>query len=225
MTLTSDFPCSQTGCKQGADISCGACPWGPAMMEVRPPSEAPLESLSPTILPEALSAFHDSHRLTFVKYARSRGVQSDEAEDVVSAVFLTLYRVGQTFLAAESCDAFAFKVLRDAIKDHFRRRDRMLRTQILPRGSADFPGADTGGGIDSVICQVDVERGLKALPARQSDCLRMYLFLELSREQIAEYLGITPSTVSSHLSTGRHALAKQLETYQPEAASGRGGRG
>ncbi|MFF9914771.1 sigma-70 family RNA polymerase sigma factor [Streptomyces sp. NPDC013457] len=171
-----------------------------------------------------LTAFHDAHRLNFVKYARSRNVQSADAEDVVSAAFLTLYRAGQAFLAADNRTAFAFKVLSDTIIDHFRRRDRRPRTQALAGEPDDYCGGGTGdGGIESVICRVDVERALQALPARQADCLRLRLFLELSREQIARYLGISPSAVSSHISAGRRALAGRLESYQPHVTAGQGG--
>ncbi|WP_331747103.1 sigma-70 family RNA polymerase sigma factor (plasmid) [Streptomyces sp. NBC_00853] len=226
MTLTSDFPCARTGCEQGAEVSCVTCPYGPTMMEVKPPSTPALESLSPTILSAELSAFHDSHRLNFVMYARGRGAQREEAEDVVNTAFLTLYRAGEAFLAADNRDGFAFKVLRDTIADHFRRRSRRPHTQALPEEPGDCGGTDGGSGdIDSVICRVDIERALQALPPRQADCLRLQLLLELSREQIAHYLGISPSAVSSHLSTGRRALAEHLEGYQPCTTTGRGGRG
>ncbi|MFE1519610.1 RNA polymerase sigma factor [[Kitasatospora] papulosa] len=181
--------------------------------------------MSPTILSAELSAFHDSHRLNFVKYARSRGAQPDEAEDIASTAFLTLYRAGQAFLAADNRDGFAFKVLRDTIADHFRHRSRRPRTQALPEEPGNLFGADCGGAIDAVNCRVDIERALQALPARQADCLSMNLLLDLSREQIAHYLGISASAVSSHLSTGRRALAKHLEGYQPYVTTGQGGQG
>ncbi|MBZ9593636.1 sigma-70 family RNA polymerase sigma factor [Streptomyces erythrochromogenes] len=224
MTLTSDFPCARTGCEQGSAVSCVTCPYGPTVVEVKPPITPPLKSVSPTILSAELTAFHDSHRLNFVKYARSRGAQHEEAEDVVSSAFLTLYRAGQAFLAADNRDGFAFKVLRDTIADHFRHRSRRPQTQGLPDEPGDL-GDGGGDDIDSVICRVDIERALQALPLRQADCLRLQLLLELSREQIAHYLGISPSAVSSHISTGRRALARHLEDYQPCATTGRGGQG
>ncbi|MFB6866159.1 sigma-70 family RNA polymerase sigma factor [Streptomyces virginiae] len=224
MTLTSDFPCARTGCEQGAEVSCVACPYGPTVVEVKPPVTPPLVSVSPTILSAELTAFHDGHRLTFVKYARSRGVQREEAEDVVSSAFLTLYRAGQAFLAADNREGFAFKVLRDTVADHFRHRSRRPHPEGLPDEPDDL-GGGSGDDIDSLICRVDIERALQSLPARQADCLRLQLLLELSREQVAHYLGISPSAVSSHLSTGRRALAKHLEDYQPFASAGRGGRG
>ncbi|WP_328966229.1 sigma-70 family RNA polymerase sigma factor [Streptomyces virginiae] len=226
MTLTSDFPCARVGCERGAEVSCVTCPYGPTMTEVKPPSTPALETLSPTILSAELSAFHDSHRLNFVMYARGRGALREEAEDVVHNAFLTLYRVGEAFLAADNRDGFAFKVLRDTIADHFRRLGRRPQTQGLPEEPGGLGGSDGGsGGIDSVICRLDIERALQALPPRQADCLRLQLLLELSREQIAHYLGISPSAVSSHLSTGRRALARHLEDYQPRATARRGGQG
>ena len=190
------------------------------MVAVKPRPLPALDSVDPTILPATLSAFHDTHRLNFIKYARSRNVQLEEVEDVVSKTFLTLYKAGQAFLGADNRTAFAFKVLSDTIIDHFRHRDRKPRTQALPDEPDSHNAGGSDGGIESVICRVDVERALRALPTRQADCLRLHLFLELSRQQIAQYLGISASAVSSHLSVGRQALARRLEDYQPQTTGG-----
>lgn len=220
MTLTSDSPCARSGCSQGAVASCLECPWGPVMAPVPPRPVPPLSSLSSTILPRQLAAFHDTHRLVFIKYVRSRGVLREDAEDVVSQVFLTLYRAGQSFLNADNAAAFAFKVLRDVTADHFRRCDRRPRTQELSDAFEGSAGVD--GGIEAVICRVDVERALQRLSPRQADCLRLHLLLDVPRQQIARYLGISVSAVSSHVFAGRQALARHLATYQPTRVSGGG---
>ncbi|MEV0993056.1 sigma-70 family RNA polymerase sigma factor [Streptomyces sp. NPDC049949] len=221
MTLTSDFPCARTGCANGAAVSCAECPWGPAVMEVKPQPITPLADLDPWILPRELSAFHDAHRLDFLQYARIKGMDHEDAEDVVSKTFLTLYQAGQSFLKANKPQAFAFKVLKDTIADHFRRTDRRPRTQALT-DEVQHPRS-VAGSIEEVICRTDIERALTRLPPRQADCLRLSLLLELSRQQISQYLGISPSAVSSHLSEGRRDLQEQLANYQPQRAE-QGGR-
>ncbi|WP_331739988.1 sigma-70 family RNA polymerase sigma factor (plasmid) [Streptomyces goshikiensis] len=173
-------------------------------MEVKPQLPAPLGELGASILPWELSAFHDAHRLDFIQYARIKHVPHEDAEDVVSKAFLTLYQAGQSFLTASKPQAFAFKVLKDTIADHFRRSDRRPRTQALT-DEVERPRS-VDGSIDDVICRTDVERALDSLPPRQADCLRLSLLLELPRQQIAQYLGISPSAVSSHLSEGRREL-------------------
>lgn len=207
MTITSEPVCSQPVCRRtDPEPDCRTCPWA---LSVAPALDTGVKQ---GILPRGLADFHDVHRVVFLKYARSRGVTRDEAEDVVSRTFLQLYRAGQSFLSADNQSGFGFKVLRDVLADHFRAADRRPRT--LPLTTMDERPA-TDGGISELICRLDVEKAVELLPPQQADCLRLHLFLDLSPAQIGFYLGITRSTVSSHLSAGRQRLADHLENYRP----------
>lgn len=196
---------------------CWACPQGPDQQQS---AAAPRRSAGDRsqVLSQALADFHDVHRVMFVKYTRSRGVAHEEAEDVVNQAFLRLHRSQQSFLTAKNRSAFAFKVLRDSIADHFRTLDRRPRTAA----NADpvQNAQTTDGDIDALICRLDVDAALNLLPPRQADCLRLQLFLDLSRTQIAYYLDISASAVSSHLSVGRQHLSSHLQDYQPQARLG-----
>ncbi|MEU6673782.1 sigma-70 family RNA polymerase sigma factor [Streptomyces sp. NPDC046925] len=213
MTITSEPVCSQPVCRRtDPEPDCRTCPWA---LSVIPAIDT---GVGLGILPQGLADFHDVHRVVFLKYARSRGITRDEAEDVVSRTFLQLHRAGELFLSADNRPAFGFKVLRDVLADHFRAADR--RPRALPLTAMDeLPATD--GGISELICRLDVEKALELLPPQQADCLRLHLFLDLSPTQIGFYLGIKRSTVSSHLSAGRQRLAEHLANYRP-SRSGRG---
>ncbi|MGW3915198.1 RNA polymerase sigma factor [Streptomyces sp. NPDC005070] len=206
MTITSGPVCSQPVCRRtDPEPDCRGCPWA---LTVVPALGTGDET---GIVPQALTDFHDLHRVVFLKYVRSRGVTRDEAEDVVSRTFLQLHRAEKAFLAADNRAAFGFKVLRDTLADHFRAADRRPRTLPLP--AVGEPFAD--GRISELICRLDVEKALELLPPQQGDCLRLHLFLDLSPTQVGFYLGITRSTVSSHLSAGWQRLAEHLDNYRP----------
>ncbi|ROQ78406.1 sigma-70 family RNA polymerase sigma factor [Streptomyces sp. NBC_01260] len=207
MTITSEPVCSQPVCRRTEpEPDCRTCPWA---LSAKPAVDT---GVGQGILPHELADFHDVHRVVFLKYARSRGITRDEAEDVVSQTFLHLYRAGQSFLSADNRPAFGFKVLRNVLADHFRATDR--RPRALPLTTMNERPA-TDGGISELICRLDVEKALELLPLQQADCLRLHLFLDLSPTQIGFYLDITRSTVSSHLSAGRQRLAEHLENYRP----------
>lgn len=213
MTITAEPACSQPVCRRtDPEPDCRACPWA---LSVIPTIDT---SVRVGILPQGLADFHDVHRVVFLRYARSRGISREDAEDVVSRTFLQLYRAGELFLSADNRPAFGFKVLRNVLTDHFRAADR--RPRALPLVAWD-ERPTTDGGIGELICRLDVEKALELLPPQQADCLRLHLFLDLSPTQIGLYLGIKRSTVSSHLSAGRRRLADHLENYRP-SRSGRG---
>jgi DNA-directed RNA polymerase specialized sigma24 family protein len=68
-----------------------------------------------SLLPDDFVAFHDRHRVPFLKYGRSRGLSGEDAEDVVSEAFLSLYRARDRFQQSDNPQAFAFKILRDTL--------------------------------------------------------------------------------------------------------------
>lgn len=208
MTIVANPRCPREICFRRDRTLCWAC------LE---PSQRQLAEVArgeDGVLPQSLVAFHDEHRAIFVKYTRSRGISATECEDVVSSTFLLLHRAGRSFLSAQNPSAFAFKVLRDVLTDHVRAADRRPRTLPFAR---ETDAADDGG-IGALICRLDIENALDLLPARQADCLRLRLFLDLSHIQIGYYLGITPSAVSSHLSSGRRHLAQHLAGYRPQSS-------
>ena len=159
-----------------------------------------------------LVVFHDARRLGFVKYARLRGFGHQDAEDIVNEVFLILHRKRTEFEGCANPDGFAFKILTNAVADHARRLDR----RPLP---VDQPGTPllgrwrTGDPSDEVIPRVDLQRAFERLTERQAECLRLFYYLGLTSAEIGRFLGISASTVESHLDQGRGRLEKFLAGY------------
>ncbi|GLZ35293.1 hypothetical protein Lesp02_74800 [Lentzea sp. NBRC 105346] len=101
-----------------------------------------------------------------------RGLSRHDAEDVVSETFVALYRRRSALRAAEVPEAFAFKVLGDALKDFWRRR---IRHPSLVGEIEDRPVPDEVAG---VVARLDFQRLLSGLPDRQAECLALYALLE-----------------------------------------------
>jgi RNA polymerase sigma-70 factor (ECF subfamily) len=60
----------------------------------------------------------------------------------------------------------------------------------------------------------EVVDALRELPRRQRDCIALRYYLELSIEQIAATLGVSPNSVKTHLQRGLRTLAQTLEDRQ-----------
>ena len=172
--------------------------------------ETSTAELSPTF-----RSFHDTHRVNFLKYVRSRGLSFHDAEDIVNDAFLTLYRRWSRFLASENREAFAFTFVKNALADHCRREDR----QPTATGTVDDERARQGqqrDDVDGLITVLDLQSALDRLPERQAECMRLYALLDLSTQAIADYLDITPSTVTSNLHKARQHLADHPGSDQAE---------
>ena len=54
---------------------------------------------------------------------------------------------------------------------------------------------------------------LKALPRRQREVLVLRYYLDLSEEQIADWLGVSKGSVKQHASRATAALQKRMEAW------------
>ena len=164
------------------------------------------------VTPDPLVRFHDENRLNFVKYVRSRRLGANDAEDVVNEAFLILHRKRDEFAACDNPPAFAFKILGDCVADYTRRLDRRPTPIDVSqdRGREWIPDDPS----ETVIVRIDLERAIDALPARQAECLRLHYFVGLPTGEIARYLEISQSAVTTHLLDGRRRLETGLVGYR-----------
>lgn len=157
--------------------------------------------------------FHKVHRARFVMYARVRGLSREDAEDVVSETFLSLYRGMERLSESEEPAAFAFKVLRDTFADHCRKSDRRPVAAGMDGESIDAH-RHAPDAVEPSLQMIDITRAIDRLPERQAECARLYLILDYETTEIARYLGISPSTVTSHLAIARSSLRTLLGDYR-----------
>ncbi len=94
-------------------------------------------------------------------------------------------------------------------RDHNRRGLMSLRHREPPS-----PEASAAVTEDTVVAAEEgaqVIDALRDLPSRQRDCLVLRYYMELSEREIAETLGISPSSVKTHCRRGMAALQDRLE--------------
>lgn len=99
--------------------------------------------------------------------------------------FLKLYRVRHRLATSKNPEAFAFRVVKNALADHCRHRDRRRETGLDGRSPDEA---------DGLLLRLDLRRALDELPPRQGDCMRLFALLDQDVRTIARFLGV-----------GRHA--------------------
>jgi RNA polymerase sigma-70 factor (sigma-E family) len=129
------------------------------------------------------------------------------AEDLVQEAFIRLARSAHRIRDEERAAAYLRSIVINLARDHNRRGLVSLRHR--PPAVLDEPSAeDTAAARES---RREVVDALRALPLRQRDCIALRYYLELSVEQIAETLGVSPNSVKTHLQRGLRSLAQTLE--------------
>jgi RNA polymerase sigma-70 factor (sigma-E family) len=128
------------------------------------------------------------------------------ADDLVATTLLKLYQSWSRAQRADNLDAYVHGMLVHAYLDDRRRPwRRELTVPELPDRGRTAP-ADT---------EADLLALLASLPPRRRACLVLRFYCDLSVEQTAEILGITPGTVKSQTARGLDMLrGPALELFQ-----------
>lgn len=119
------------------------------------------------------------------------------ADDLVSTTLVKLYQSWQRAQAANSLDAYVYGILAHAWLDEKRRPWR--REHAVP----DVPDRPSPGPADA---DADLLALLASLPPGRRACLVLRFYCDLSVEQTAEILGISPGTVKSQTARGLDTL-------------------
>lgn len=115
------------------------------------------------------------------------------ADDLVSATLVKLYQGWSRAQQALSLDAYVYGILAHAWLDERRRPWR--RELAVP----DLPDRVLPGPTGS---DADVIALLASLPSGRRACLVLRFYCDLSVEQTAEILGLSPGTVKSQTARG-----------------------
>ena len=133
----------------------------------------------------------------------------ETAEDVVQDAFEGLYRHYGRLRDPQAAVAYLNRCVVNGSRSRLRRR-RSEQAHVLPEAvpepSAEAAGVSRGelGGLAAAVA---------ALPRRQREVVVLRYFLDLSEEQIAEWLGISRGSVKRHAWRANDALAKRMEAW------------
>ncbi|MCC3772168.1 RNA polymerase sigma factor [Streptomyces sp. UNOC14_S4] len=170
-----------------------------------------------TATPEHQSVVYESFVLRkrdgYVKWALWQLHSMEDARDAANEALFRLYLRWDDALASASADAYGFKILRDTVVDMLRKRDRRPSTpiglafQATVQPIAGIPDEE----IEQVSARLELHHAVAQLPERQRTCIALHYLMGHTVEEVADITGITDSTVRSHLSAGRTALAALLD--------------
>lgn len=145
------------------------------------------------------------------RYFQAGGVPAARAEDLVQQ---TLIRVFQHVGSLQSEDRFLpwlFAIARNVARTEFRqgaREHEKWTNRVDLEGVAD--GTSTEAQRDARARLSQVERAMQSLPERQRRCLVMVVRDELSYQEVADLLALSPLTVRNHLAAARRRLRELL---------------
>jgi len=157
--------------------------------------------------PEVLRVLLDNHA-RFLSFLERRVGSRDDAEDILQEAFVRSLDRTASLGDSESTTTWFYRVLRNAITDHFRRRDS--RGRALDRFAAETEVAETpDNGFEAVVCACVLSL-VETLKPEYGAAIRRVDLDGTSVRGYAGEAGITPSNAGVRLHRAREALRRQL---------------
>jgi RNA polymerase sigma factor (sigma-70 family) len=157
--------------------------------------------------PEVLHLLLDNHA-RFLAFLERRVGSRDEAEDILQEAFVRSLERAPLLGDADSAIAWFYRVLRNALTDHYRRQES--RGRAIDRLVAEGQGeTEPDSELEAVVCACVVSL-VDTLKPEYAEALRRVDLGEASVKGYAEDAGITPSNAGVRLHRAREALRKQL---------------
>jgi len=162
---------------------------------------------STSLSPEAIQQLVDSHR-QFLAFLRTRVESKEAAEDILQSAFVRGLERGGELRDQESAVAWFYRVLRNAVIDHYRHRGSTERA--IEGWGKEFVAQETpNADLKDEICQC-VFGLLESLKPEYRDALRIVDLDEGSLNDLASRAGITSGNAAVRVHRAREALRKQV---------------
>ena len=159
----------------------------------------------------------ERHWAPLVRYARSVLRSTDATEDVVQEAFVRLWSL-RTPLPQDHAVGYLYRSVRNLALNE-RRAQRVRALWLAREARAVRVAAEPD---DEEIADARVRQAVAALPRRRREVFELARFHDLSYQQIAQALGLSPQTVANHMSAAmrdlRHALRDLLDESPTESS-------
>ena len=131
------------------------------------------------------------------------------AEEVVQDAFERLYRSWGSLRSPEAAVAYLDRSVVNGARSKLRRRFTERSFHFPESGAA--PSAESIG-VDRRE-RDDLIAAVRQLPKRQREVIVLRYYLDLSEDQIAGWLGVSPGSVKKHANRATTALQKRMEAW------------
>ena len=143
------------------------------------------------------------------------GCRREDAEDVVSEVFLKVYRNLHQFRPDHAFSTWLYKLTANHVVDRSRRAKKERGRTEMPEQVEDHtPGAEEEMETDERHALV--RKALEFVDERYREVMHLVYVEGLKVDETARVLGLPEGTVKTRLMRGREALRKVLVHKHPE---------
>ncbi len=160
-----------------------------------------------------LQGLIDAYWRPLLGYATRLLDDTDAAEDLVQEAFIRIWERRADLRPNGSGRVLLYTVVRNLGLNR-RKSDRTrVRPDIVRRIPRPQPPTTPADLLQAAELGAAVAAAIQALPARRREVLQLARFDDLSRQEIADLLGLSPQTVANHLAMALAALKERLRPH------------
>lgn len=147
------------------------------------------------------------------------GMVQDEAlaHDITQDTFAKLWSIRDRMDAVDSLRAYVFQMARNRVYNH--QRDRQVRRdneEYLRVAHPDASPPSPDKTLDADMLRSLLEQWIGELPDRQREALTLRRQNDLSHDEIADVMDVSPNTVNNHIVRAMKELRSRLRDYRPD---------
>jgi len=135
------------------------------------------------------------------------GHDPEQAEDVVSDVFVKVFKHYDRYDQTYALSTWLFTITRNTLIDHYRKRKDMVALEEFEHTGSDDPFYAL---LQRDMTEQTLSDAVAALPELQQACVRKQFLEGLTSKEVSTSLNISPAAARKHvsraLSTLRHKL-------------------
>ena len=170
----------------------------------QPVTEAGTQSGRTAVDAEVVTDLHRLHGSSLFDFARHQGLTDEQAADAVQEALLRLWGELRQGSAIENPLAWTYRTTYRLAMDQHRWRRPLAG--LLPRLAPRHPAYAGPEASDQLAVWATVD----TLPPRQRQAVYLHYAADLTFEDVASVLGISPSAARTHASRGLATLRQRL---------------
>ena len=160
--------------------------------------------------------FYSGNYRRVLSYVKNKISNNEDAEDLVSEVFLYCYNHYENYDPDKSSiTTWLYLIVNSRVKNYYRDHIAFADYESVSETIQDL-SIDLDQGVYIEQLHSAIMSAIKTLPERQQRIVQMRYFQNYSNEEIAKVLGITPGNVRVLLSRSLTKLSSLNETYWKE---------
>lgn len=167
------------------------------------------EKLNAATDPTTVNALVEGHR-SFLRFLEKRVESIVVAEEILQSAFVKALEKGSELRDGESTIAWFYRLLRNAVVDHYRRRDIERRGLAREASEVAAFSPNMDAEVKNAICSC-MGKLLPSLKPEYADVLRKIDLEEKPLAGFAAAEGISTNNATVRLHRARQALKRQLE--------------